>query len=431
MQFHRALHAFVPTFMALALLLPGMPAQAAKSPKVERRVFSDGMELLFAKVPGAHTASMRFVVRAGSFEDPDGKTGLAHVLEHLIFQGTYALRETEFWDTMRKRGAHVNAFTSTEETIYALDAPTDAFSELLGIYVGAITNPALLFADLDRERRVIDTENAYHGGLSMLWAFDQAVFPSFNRGLTVIGTPKTREAITDDDLIAYYRRNYLPSKISVIITGDLDFDAVEKQIASHVALPSIEDMAAPPEGPSDPNLPVEIKELSFSTTTIVGHKVPKEWTDHCHDLAGLAEVRVWKKVAVDEPIASDFHVRCHRSRQHLFLVALVFTDNALGSGLPEMLNNVFADLGRVPPSREEKKILTARRKAQARLLTGDPMRLADALAWSISRVPQDRVLVFEQSLRPPKLKRISKKSRGAIFKRENGALLHFSPFEQH
>src|SRR5438045_3817163 len=79
----------------------------------------DGVQIVQVKpLAGATMASLRVVVRAGGLQDPPGKSGLAHLLEHLIFHGTYDTPEGGLWDAARAAGADVNAYTSSDLTVY-------------------------------------------------------------------------------------------------------------------------------------------------------------------------------------------------------------------------------------------------------------------------------------------------------------------------
>ena len=125
--------------LAVALSLVANSAVAKKhsagdaapvAPKVLSAMLEDGTSLLLVPVPGAQQASFRYVVRAGSLMDPDQKVGLAHLLEHLIFHGSYDSDGSRFRHDVRSAGAYYNAFTSKDSTIYVLDSDRGVFLPL-------------------------------------------------------------------------------------------------------------------------------------------------------------------------------------------------------------------------------------------------------------------------------------------------------------
>jgi len=105
---------------------------------------------------------LRLVVRAGSIDEADDQRGLAHVLEHMAFNGTTHFQPGQLVSYLESIGArfgpHVNAQTSFDETIYMLDVPTDRQGvlprgiEALGDFAGGIT---LDPKEVDKERGVV------------------------------------------------------------------------------------------------------------------------------------------------------------------------------------------------------------------------------------------------------------------------------------
>jgi zinc protease len=339
----------------------------------------DGVRLVHVPLIGSGTISLRFIVQGGGAHDPQDKTGLAHLLEHLVFHGTYHTEEGELFDDARAIGADINAWTSPEWTTYVLDGPTDTFVPLASKYLKTITSPALHWTKLEREKAVVLAEQELRNARTILWATDQLVFPSDNRGRNVIGSEKTRAGITNEDLVQFYARHYRTRNIIAVVVGDIVLDDAKALLTSSVLLPP--QVAAPNHPPpAPPNLGSEAKTLAWTTATAVGYAVDEKADDAtCQAAARLVDYHVVKAVRLDDTVAQQSEVFCHRTRGHRFLVAVAFGTNALASQLPDLMDKAFKEATRptdvklvlAPPTPNAKKIqklLTRTVKPERRFL---------------------------------------------------------------
>ncbi|MEI6603813.1 MAG: insulinase family protein [Verrucomicrobiota bacterium] len=184
--------------------------------------------------------SLRLHIAAGSLMETDIQQGLAHFLEHMVFNGSKHYAGKELVPEMQRRGigfgAHVNAFTSFDETVYMLDLPDLAEDTLkLGFTVmrdfgdGALLQPA----EIDRERGVILAEKISRDTVNerlMEQQFkallpDSLVSKRFPIGLEEIIKGAPRERFAD-----FYTRYYTPARMTFIVVGDVNPVAMSKQI---------------------------------------------------------------------------------------------------------------------------------------------------------------------------------------------------------
>lgn len=422
------------TLLVLALVALPASGKRPRRSKVEAPSFTvieldDGMTLVHVPREGAGRASLRYAVRAGGFDDPEKRGGLAHLLEHLIFHGSYDIPEGEIFEEARREGAYVNAFTSSSWTIYALDAPKDDFLPLLRLYVRMITNPALRLADLERERKVVDAEHIYHGVKSLLWAFDQQVFPSSNRGQTIIGTKPSRGNVTLDDLLAFYERHYVPSNTVVVVVGDLPLAEARRAVERSVLQPP-EPPRHDEDRPPAPNVPSSSRILAWPTAVAVAYHLPDVEQGVCSDIARLLDLRLNERVRIKEPLASQAVVVCHRTRGTSFVVGVGLTRTLEGSRLPDLMKKTFLESKRVPPSSKERRLIKSRFAGELARLTNDPGELAMALADEAASREGDVEERLTALFRAPKLD--WKAMRPVLedsFVEDRHVLVQFSPFE--
>jgi zinc protease len=188
-------------------------------------------------------AFLRLAVKAGSVDEADDQRGLAHVLEHMAFNGTAHFKPGELVAYLESIGAqfgpHVNAYTSFDETVYMLNVPTDRSGvltrgfEALSDFAGGIS---LIPAEIERERGVVIEEWRGRLGASERMQEPQirAMFGmSRYADRLPIGTPESLKTFTPERLRAFYDDHYRPDRMAVIVAGDIDPEEIEKQIAQH------------------------------------------------------------------------------------------------------------------------------------------------------------------------------------------------------
>lgn len=186
---------------------------------------------------------LRLAVKAGSIDEDDDQRGLAHMLEHMAFNGTAHFKPGELVSYLESIGArfgpHVNAYTSFDETVYMLDVPTDRSGvltrgfEALSDFAGGMT---LDPAEIDRERGVVIEEwrGRLGAGTRMQEPQLKALFGDsryLNR--VPIGTPEVLKSFTPQRLRQFYLDHYRPGRMAVIVVGDVDPTEIERLIRQY------------------------------------------------------------------------------------------------------------------------------------------------------------------------------------------------------
>jgi zinc protease len=188
-------------------------------------------------------AELRLVVNAGSVLEDDDQRGLAHFVEHLSFNGTLHFPKQEvagFMQSLGMRfGAHVNAHTSFDETVYELQVPTDkpeAMERSLLIMEDWAHSVSFDPQAVDKERGVILEE--WRLGLGADERIRDTQFPILLGGSHYaerlpIGKPEIIQHVNHERLRQFYVDWYRPDLMAVIAVGDFDKAAIEAQIRSH------------------------------------------------------------------------------------------------------------------------------------------------------------------------------------------------------
>lgn len=188
-------------------------------------------------------AELRLVVNAGSVLEGDDQRGMAHLLEHMAFNGTEHFEKHELIEFMEsigmRLGPDVNAYTSFDETVYMLQVPTDdpeflstAF-QIMEDWSHAIT---LDSAEIDAERGVVVEEWRLGQGASA--RMNEVQFPVIFKDSQYaerlpIGTEESIQTSTHEAIRRFYEDWYRPDLMAVIAVGDFDADAVEGLVRQH------------------------------------------------------------------------------------------------------------------------------------------------------------------------------------------------------
>ena len=191
------------------------------------------------------TAMVRMQVDAGSLDEAESERGFAHFVEHMAFNGSTHVPEGEMVKLLERNGlafgAHTNASTSFDNTLYQLDlqrAEPKLLDTALMLMRETASELTVADAAVVRERGVVLSEMrdrntyAYRNLVDGLeFAAPAALYPK----RLPIGTTAALDAASGDTLRAFYRREYVPARTTVVVVGDFAPEAVEAAIAARFA----------------------------------------------------------------------------------------------------------------------------------------------------------------------------------------------------
>ena len=194
--------------------------------------------------PGG-SVSMRLAVDAGSaLQEPD-QVGVAHFLEHMLFNGTEQFPDNELTAVLRSFGAafgaDINAYTSSDETVYELTMPNDGEVVDTGLDVlhqwltAATIDPDQVIAE---RGVVLDEFRLSEGSVDgrAFTAIDHLFLDgSVYEGQQPIGTAEAISAMTDEPLRRFYDTWYRPDNAAIVVVGDIDVEDVEQGIIERFA----------------------------------------------------------------------------------------------------------------------------------------------------------------------------------------------------
>ena len=200
--------------------------------KFRRHTLDNGLEVIAECNDESHTQAVAFFVCTGARDEEDGNAGVSHFLEHMVFKGTPRRSADDVNREFDEMGAHYNAFTSDEHTVYyaaVLPEKQEAAVDLLA----DILRPSLRQEDFDMEKKVILEEIAMYLDQPPFGADDYLKALHFGRhplGRSVLGTTRSISDLSSDQMRTYFERQYAPSNLFVAAAGRVDFDALVRQV---------------------------------------------------------------------------------------------------------------------------------------------------------------------------------------------------------
>jgi zinc protease len=223
------------------------------------RTLPNGLRVAFVEQRRAPVVAQYAYVAAGGGEDPAGRSGVAHFLEHMMFKGSPRVASGEFSRRVAREGGNDNAFTSRDVTGYFQHVEASRLDLIAMMEADRFAAAKIPEAELEPERRVILEERQQRTDSSpralFMEAFDAAMWgPQHWRGRPIIGWEEEIRAITRQDLVEFFRARYAAGNAVLVVAGAVAPDKFWRSVEDHWgALPA--GPAVPRARPAPPAAP--------------------------------------------------------------------------------------------------------------------------------------------------------------------------------
>src|ERR1041384_4695482 len=200
----------------------------------QKRILPNGLTMIVQQDRSAPVASVQAWCGTGSVDENEHLgAGLSHILEHMLFKGTKTKPANAIAQQIQNVGGYITAYTSFDRTVYWIDVPKDGVPVALDVLADAMMNSTLPVEEYAKEQEVIrrefamgmDDPDRMAGQLPFATAYQRHPYR-----LPVIGLLDVFNQLTRDDVMQYYRARYVPNNLTFIVVGDVDADAVTKQL---------------------------------------------------------------------------------------------------------------------------------------------------------------------------------------------------------
>ncbi len=223
---------------------PGAAQDAPRQPlipdlKVEKYTLPNGLEVILHQDHDVPVVGVNLWYKVGSKNEQKGRTGFAHLFEHMMFQGSKN-HDSEYFAPIEKLGANINGSTNTDRTNYFETLPANAMELALWLEADRMgwLLPALSQEKLDNQREVVKNErrlrvdNVPYG--QSMERMLEALYPEDHPyHHSVIGSMADLSAASREDVANFFRTYYVPNNATLVITGDFDVDQTKSLVEKY------------------------------------------------------------------------------------------------------------------------------------------------------------------------------------------------------
>lgn len=206
----------------------------SSSRAISRYNLDNGLSVILQENHSAPVVAFNVWVRAGSAEETDAESGIAHVHEHMLFKGTRRRGVGDIAREVESCGGHINAYTSFDQTVYYDVVASRFFDTGLDVLADAVQNSSFDPEELAREKEVV-LEEIKRGedmpGSRLSKALFETAFRKHPYGRPIIGTEAHVRSFTREMILGFYRRWYVPNNLVLVIVGDFKTEEVRPRIA--------------------------------------------------------------------------------------------------------------------------------------------------------------------------------------------------------
>ncbi|WP_231379644.1 pitrilysin family protein [Polaromonas sp. CG_9.11] len=231
--FRRPACAFSGLLLSAALAAgPGQAALAQAPAPVEQFTLANGLTVIVKPDHRAPTVAHMLWVRVGSMDEVDGTSGVAHVLEHMMFKGTPTVKAGEFSRRVAALGGQENAFTGRDNTGYYQQIPASRLEDVMRLEADRFAHSQWADDEFKREIEVVKeerrmrTEESPHAMLQEQASAVTFLASPYRR--PIVGWMSDLDAMTPGDVRSFYQRWYVPANAALVVAGDVEVAQVRK-----------------------------------------------------------------------------------------------------------------------------------------------------------------------------------------------------------
>jgi zinc protease len=322
------------TRLSAAVVMASVCAASIGAVTVPTVKFSDsklmnGLRVIISEDHAAPVFSVAVAYNVGSRDERMGRTGFAHLFEHMMFKGSENVGPGEHFYTIFSNGGTMNGTTNKERTLYFETMPANQLDAALFLEADRMRSLAIVKENLDNQRNAVQEERRLRIDNQPYGRADEAIeelaFDNFAYKHSVIGSMKDLNAASVEDVASFFNTYYAPNNAIVAIVGDVSsVSALERARKYFESIPS---QAPPP--PVDVSQPAQDQErrlevddsLARLPRLDIGYRVPSSLSPDDDAVDVLAEIlasgrsaRLYEHVVRDKQLAVSVRAFVPNSR---------------------------------------------------------------------------------------------------------------------
>jgi len=255
----------------LFLFLGGFPAHGQDKQRlsfpIKQYKLENGLQVILSEDYSLPVVSVAVAYNVGSINEPPGKTGLAYLLENLMFQGSQNVGRMQHISFIRRTGGDLNATTTEDKTIFQQTVPSHQLALVLWLESDRMKSLEITAANVEQAKEALIEEihqrKATEPYLESFLTFDRLLYPNFAYSHPVIGNEADVRDLTVEDVKDFYSTFYTPNNAVLSIAGDIDKRKTEEDIRKYFhTIQKGKDIPLPPSSkPSDKETTIISKEF--------------------------------------------------------------------------------------------------------------------------------------------------------------------------
>ncbi|NOZ87211.1 MAG: insulinase family protein [Deltaproteobacteria bacterium] len=228
------------------------------SERFQVRHLDSGLEILHLVDPSSDIAAIQLWMKVGSFDEKEHESGMAHLMEHMLFKGTSKREVGAIAGDIEAAGGDINAWTSYDETVYHLVVPVEETALGLDVLSDAAMNALLDPDEIEREKEVVLEEirrsNDSPSKKAQDWLFSE-MYGEHPYARPILGTMESVSSFTRQDMLSFFRSHYVPSRALLVISGGPDKKPLEDASEFFAPWKGDDTKRTPPPGANPPTTP--------------------------------------------------------------------------------------------------------------------------------------------------------------------------------
>lgn len=231
---------------------------ASSQPEIENFTLDNGLQVIVIEDHRIPAISHNLLFRFGAADDPQGKSGLAHYMEHMLFQGTKTVKPNEYSHRIAAKGGRTNAFTSADYTGYWVNITKDELPLVMELEADRWQYLSPTPDDFEREKQVILEERRMRVDNNPMALFREqfnaTLFLHYPYRIPIIGWADEMKRLSRQDVLDYYTNYHHPGNAVLVIAGDIETEEVKKLATRYYGSIPARGESVPPRVAEPPHL---------------------------------------------------------------------------------------------------------------------------------------------------------------------------------
>jgi len=305
---------------AVILAAGGSPSAASRPPKFQYQITTlpNGLTVVLSEDHSTPIVHVNLTYHVGSKNEKPGRTGFAHLFEHLMFKGSKNVQPEAHTSMLASIGGQSNAYTTDDETVFWETVPAQYLPLTLWLEADRMATLRIDKDTFENEREVVKEErrmridNQPYGRLNEI-IYDQA-FSIHPYKHATIGSMEDLEAASVEDVRDFYMTYYVPANATLVLVGDFDTPQALQMVSSYVGRVPKADKPVPRDIPQEPpqtkEKRVSLQEPWPLPAVVVAYHVTKDGNPDSYPLHIAAKVlsdgqtsRIYKKLVYEKQMA--------------------------------------------------------------------------------------------------------------------------------